>query len=399
MNFQKCSSHARSGIRLQDGLENRALYREEKESDIRESEGIRLNSDSGNRRDIISTKFKLDRLDSEGMHRAWHHLDPICRCGFHYSQASGNFNSQRRNLATTKLPLIQNLRSPSQTPFSFASPGPALTGSTRSAQATQSPSLPYPDPWLSLLLRLSQALTIPAVRRPVPVAPAAQVAPAPQRRQPVVVPPVRPAVRRPVPAAPAAQVAPAPQRRQPVVVPPVRPAVRRPVPAAPAAQVAPAPQRRQPAVVPPVRPAVRRPVPAAPAAQVAPAPQRRQPATTVAPVVPAEVPRVRVPPPTPTRKRGAQTEVPSPSTCRVSVFARLSHPEVVGQTPTLPVVPVPGPDVPSSSTSGLGRRARRNRNRRLRLAASEAERQQMADAIAHQELVERTVAPRQRRPR
>ncbi|XP_020691598.2 gametogenetin-like [Dendrobium catenatum] len=163
-----------------------------------------------------------------------------------------------------------------------------------------------------------------------------------------------------------------------------------------AQKVAPAPQRRQPAaVVPPVRVAVRRPAPAAPVAQAARAPQRPQPAAVVTPVVPAEVPRVRVPPPASTRKRGAQTKVPSPSSGRISIFAWLSHPETVGQTPALPVVPVlpatqaVGSDVPSTSTSGLGRRAQRNRNRRLRLAASEAERQRMADDVVHDEIVQR----------
>ncbi|XP_020688625.1 classical arabinogalactan protein 9-like [Dendrobium catenatum] len=114
------------------------------------------------------------------------------------------------------------------------------------------------------------------------------------------------------------------------------------------ATVAPAPQCWQPATVPPVLPAIRHPVPTATVARVAPAPQCRQPVVVVNPAVPTEVPRVRVPPPTSTRKRGAQTEAPSPSSSR---------------TPALPIVPIPlatqvvGSDVPSSSTSGLGRRA------------------------------------------
>ncbi|KAL0915708.1 hypothetical protein M5K25_013159 [Dendrobium thyrsiflorum] len=126
-------------------------------------------------------------------------------------------------------------------------------------------------------------------------------------------------------------------------------------------------------------------------------------------VVPAEVTRARVsPPPSSSRKRSAQAELPSLSARRVSAFARLSHPEIVRQTPTppVPVVPVPavvpqavGPDLPSSSTSGLGRRARRNRNRRLRLAESEAQQQQMAVSLAHQEPVQQRVAPPQREPR
>ncbi|XP_028548105.1 uncharacterized protein LOC114578787 [Dendrobium catenatum] len=162
-----------------------------------------------------------------------------------------------------------------------------------------------------------------AAMRPFGRPAARRTARAPARPVHVLAQPVRAVARRPVP------------RPHPV---PVRPAVRRPVPAAPAAQVAPAPQRRQPAaVVPPVRAAVRRPAPTAPVAQAAPAPQRRQPAA----VVPAEVPRVRVPPLASTRKRGAQTEVPSPSSGRDSVFARLSHPETAGQTPALPIVPVP----------------------------------------------------------
>ncbi|PKU63506.1 hypothetical protein MA16_Dca022424 [Dendrobium catenatum] len=205
---------------------------------------------------------------------------------------------------------------------------------------------------------------------------ARRTARAPARPVPVLAQPVRTVARRPLP--------------RPHPVPVVRPAVRRPVPVAPATQVGPTPQRWQPVVfVPPVRVAVRRPAPAASVAQVAPAPQHRQPVAVVTPAVPAEVPRVRVSPPTSTRKRGAQTEVPSPSSGRISVFARLSHTETTGQTLTLPVVPVPlatqavGSDVPSTSTSGLGRRARRNRNRRLRLAASEVERQQMVEAIAH----------------
>ncbi|XP_028548875.1 uncharacterized protein KIAA0754-like [Dendrobium catenatum] len=229
-----------------------------------------------------------------------------------------------------------------------------------------------------------------APARPVPILaqPVRAVA-----RRPVPRPhhvPVRAAVRRHTPAAPAAQVAQAPQCRQPAaVVPPLRAAVRRHALAAPTAQVAPTPQHRHPTVVvPPVRAAVRRPAPAASIAQAALAPQRRQPAAVVTPVILADVPRIWVFPPASTRKRGAQTEVPSPSSGRVSIFARLSHSETAGQTPALPVVPVPtaiqevGSDVPSISTSSIERRARRNKNRRLHLATSE-----------------RTVAPRQRRPR
>ncbi|KAL0903996.1 hypothetical protein M5K25_026064 [Dendrobium thyrsiflorum] len=156
------------------------------------------------------------------------------------------------------------------------------------------------------------------------------------------------------------------------------------------------PAARRTARAPPTRPVARRPVPPVPVAPAVPAPQRRQPVVPSV-VVPAEVTRARVsPPPSSSRKRSAQAKIPSPSTRRVSAFARLSHPEIVRQTPTppVPVVPVPavvpqavGPDLPSSSTSGLGRRARRNRNRRLRLAASEAEQQQMAVSLAHQEPV------------
>ncbi|KAL0907453.1 hypothetical protein M5K25_021865 [Dendrobium thyrsiflorum] len=158
----------------------------------------------------------------------------------------------------------------------------------------------------------------------------------------------------------------------------------------------------------PTRPVARRPVPPVPVAPAVPAPQRRQPVVPSV-VLPAEVTRARVsPPPSSSRKRSAQAELPSPSTRRVSAFARLSHPEIVRQTPTppVPVAPVPavvpqavGPDLPSSSTSGLGRRARRNRNRRLRLAASEAEQQQMAVSLAHQEPGQQRVAPPQREPR
>ncbi|XP_028547458.1 uncharacterized protein LOC114578438 [Dendrobium catenatum] len=173
-----------------------------------------------------------------------------------------------------------------------------------------------------------------AVMRPFGRPAARRTARAPARPVHVLAQPVRAVARRPVP------------RPHPVSV--VRPAIRRPVPNAPAAQVAPAPQRRQPAaVVPPVRGGrdghgrlrPHRGLALCLVAQLAPAPQRRQP-VVVTPVVP------------------------------------LSHPETIGQTPSLPVVPVPpatqavGSDVLSTSTSGLGRRARRNRNRRLRLAAS-----------------------------
>ncbi|XP_028554644.1 gibberellin-regulated protein 14-like [Dendrobium catenatum] len=177
---------------------------------------------------------------------------------------------------------------------------------------------------------------------PAEAAPVRPVAKQPVPR-PLTIPPVHPAVRRPVPTTLIAQVSLAPQRRQPAaVVPPVRPVVRRPVPVAPIVQVTLAPQCWQPAAVfPPICPAVRQPVPAACVAQVALAPQCRQPIIVVTPVVPVEVPRVHVPPPTSTRKRGSQTEVPSPSSGRIFVFVRLSHPETAGQTPTLLVVPVP----------------------------------------------------------
>ncbi|KAL0904972.1 hypothetical protein M5K25_027139 [Dendrobium thyrsiflorum] len=172
---------------------------------------------------------------------------------------------------------------------------------------------------------------------------------------------------------------------------PVRPVVRRPVP--------------RPLPVQPVRPVARRPAPIVPVVRPAPAPQRRQPVVPLA-VVPVEATRARVsPPPSSSRKRGAQAELPSPSSRRVSVFARLSHSETARQTPVTSVVaPVPpvqsvGLDVASSSTSGLGRRARRNRNRRLRLAASEAAVQEMVVSVAQQEPVQRRVVPSQREPR
>ncbi|KAL0909259.1 hypothetical protein M5K25_020108 [Dendrobium thyrsiflorum] len=172
---------------------------------------------------------------------------------------------------------------------------------------------------------------------------------------------------------------------------PVRPVARQPVP--------------RPLPVQPVRPVVRRPAPIVPVVRPAPAPQRRQPVVPLA-VVPVEATRARVsPPPSSSRKRGAQAELPSPSSHRVSVFARLSHPETARQTPVTSVVaPVPpvqsvGLDVASSSTSGLGRRARRNRNRRLRLAASEAAVQEMVVSVAQQEPIQRRVVPSQREPR
>ncbi|KAL0903806.1 hypothetical protein M5K25_025859 [Dendrobium thyrsiflorum] len=171
---------------------------------------------------------------------------------------------------------------------------------------------------------------------------------------------------------------------------PVRPVARQPVP--------------RPLPVQPVCPVARRPAPIVPVVRPAPAPQRRQPVVPLA-VVPVEATRARVsPPPSSSRKRGAQAELPSPSR-RVSVFARLSHSETARQTPVTPVVaPVPpvqsvGLDVASSSTSGLGRRARRNRNRRLRLAASEAAVQEMIVSVAQQEPVQRRVVPSQREPR
>ncbi|XP_020703594.1 uncharacterized protein LOC110114898 [Dendrobium catenatum] len=135
--------------------------------------------------------------------------------------------------------------------------------------------------------------------RPFGLPAARRTARASARPVPVLVQPVRAVARRPVP--------------RPHSVP-VCPAARRLVTTAPAAQVAPAPQRRQPAtVIPPIRIAVRRPALAALVAHAAPAPQHRQPATVVTPAVPTEVPRVWVSPPASTRKRGAHTEVPSPS--------------------------------------------------------------------------------------
>ncbi|KAL0903576.1 hypothetical protein M5K25_027965 [Dendrobium thyrsiflorum] len=172
---------------------------------------------------------------------------------------------------------------------------------------------------------------------------------------------------------------------------PVRPVARQPVP--------------RPLPVQPVRPVVRRPAPTVPVVRPAPAPQRRQPVVPLA-VVPVEATRARVsPPPSSSRKRGAQAELPSPSSHRVSVFARLSHSETARQTPVTSVVALVPPvqsvglDVASSSTSGLGRRARRNRNRRLRLAASEAAVQEMVISVAQQEPVQRQVVPSQREPR
>ncbi|KAL0924214.1 hypothetical protein M5K25_005028 [Dendrobium thyrsiflorum] len=173
---------------------------------------------------------------------------------------------------------------------------------------------------------------------------------------------------------------------------PVRPVARRPAP--------------RPLPVQPVRPVARRPAPIVPVVRPAPAPQRRQPVVPLA-VIPVEATRARVsPPPSSSRKRGAQAELPSPSSHRVSIFARLSHSETVRQTPVTPVVaPIPrvvqsvGPDVTSSSTSGLGRRARRNRNRRLCLAASEAAVQEMVVFVAQQEPAQRRVVPSQREPR
>ncbi|KAL0915325.1 hypothetical protein M5K25_015737 [Dendrobium thyrsiflorum] len=205
----------------------------------------------------------------------------------------------------------------------------------------------------------------------------------PQRRGRAAMRPFgRPVARQPARAA---------ARPAPVVrAQPVRPVARQPVP--------------RPLPVQPVRPVARRPAPIVPVVRPAPAPQRRQPVVPLA-VVPVEATRARVsPPPSSLRKRGAQAELPSPSR-RVSVFARLSHPETARQTPVTPVVaPVPpvqsvGLDVASSSTSGLGRRARRNRNRRLRLAASEAAVQEMIVSVAQQEPVQRRVVPSQREPR
>ncbi|KAL0921607.1 hypothetical protein M5K25_008696 [Dendrobium thyrsiflorum] len=206
----------------------------------------------------------------------------------------------------------------------------------------------------------------------------------PQRRGRAAMRPFgRPVARQPARAA---------ARPAPVVcAQPVRPVARQPVP--------------RPLPVQPVRPVARRPAPIVPVVRPAPAPQRRQPVVPLA-VVPVEATRARVsPPPSSSRKRGAQAELPSPSSRRVSVFARLSHPETARQTPVTSVVaPVPpvqsvGLDVASSSTSGLGRRARRNRNRRLRLAASEAAVQEMVVSVAQQEPVQRRVVPSQREPR
>ncbi|KAL0908377.1 hypothetical protein M5K25_022868 [Dendrobium thyrsiflorum] len=214
---------------------------------------------------------------------------------------------------------------------------------------------------------------------------AAALSPPQRRARAAMRPFVRPAARR---------TARAPVRPTPVRVQQAHPVARQAVPRPPPVQ--------------PTRPVARRPVPPVPVAPAVPAPQRRQPVVPSV-VVPAEVTRTRVsPPPSSSRKRSAQAELPSLSTRRVSAFARLSHPEIVRQTPTppVPVTPVPavvpqavGPDLPSSSTSGLGRRARRNRNRRLRLAASEAEQQQMAVSLAHQEPGQQRVAPPQREPR
>ncbi|KAL0905034.1 hypothetical protein M5K25_027206 [Dendrobium thyrsiflorum] len=205
----------------------------------------------------------------------------------------------------------------------------------------------------------------------------------PQRRGRAAMRPFgRPVARQPARAA---------ARPAPVVrAQPVRPVARQPVP--------------RPLPVQPVRSVARRPAPIVPVVRPAPAPQRRQPVVPLA-VIPVEATRARVsPPPSSSRKRGAQAELPSPSSHRVSVFARLSHSETARQTPVTSVVaPVPpvqsvGLDVASSSTSGLGRRARRNRNRRLRLAASEAAVQEMVVSVAQQEPVQRRVVPSQREP-
>ncbi|KAL0913076.1 hypothetical protein M5K25_016509 [Dendrobium thyrsiflorum] len=205
----------------------------------------------------------------------------------------------------------------------------------------------------------------------------------PQRRGRAAMRPFgRPVARQPARAA---------ARPLPVRAQPVRPVARQPVP--------------RPLPVQPVRPVARRPAPMVPVVRPAPAPERRQPVVPLA-FVPVEATRARVsPPPSSSRKRGAQAELPSPSSRRVSVFARLSHPETARQTPVTSVVaPVPpvqsvGLDVASSSTSGLGRRARRNRNRRLRLAASEAAVQEMVVSVAQQEPIQRRVVPSQREPR
>ncbi|XP_020705569.1 uncharacterized protein LOC110116365 [Dendrobium catenatum] len=190
--------------------------------------------------------------------------------------------------------------------------------------------------------------TARAPARPVPV-PAQPVRPVARRPvlRPLPIPPVHPTVRRPVHTAHVAQVAQAPQRRQPaVVILPVRLTVRHQVPTAPVVRVAPTPQHRQPAVaVPPVH------------STVALAPQRRQPVAVVTPFVPEE---------------GCPDRGAFALFWPGFYFARLSHYEAAGQTPALSVVPVPpatqavDSDVPSTSTSGLGRRARRNRNKRQR---------------------------------
>ncbi|KAL0907437.1 hypothetical protein M5K25_021849 [Dendrobium thyrsiflorum] len=192
---------------------------------------------------------------------------------------------------------------------------------------------------------------------------------------------------------------------RPVARQPARAVVRPlPVRAQPVCPVARQPAPR-PLPVQPVHPVVRRPSPIVPVVRPAPAPQRRQPVVPLA-VVPVEATRARVsPPPSSSRKRGSQAELPSPSSRLVSIFARLSHPETARQTPVTPVVaPVPpvvqsvGPDVASSSTSGLGRRARRNRNRRLRLATSEEAVQEMVVSVAQQEPAQWQVVPSQREP-
>ncbi|KAH0470804.1 hypothetical protein IEQ34_000527 [Dendrobium chrysotoxum] len=82
--------------------------------------------------------------------------------------------------------------------------------------------------------------------------------------------------------------------------------------------------------------AIRRLVPTVPVIQIAPIPQSWQVVVTSF-VALVEVTRVQVPPPSSFRKRGAQTEAPSPSSNRVFIFSRLYHPETTKQTPVLPV--------------------------------------------------------------
>ncbi|KAL0920069.1 hypothetical protein M5K25_009177 [Dendrobium thyrsiflorum] len=167
----------------------------------------------------------------------------------------------------------------------------------------------------------------------------------PQRRARAAMRPFgRPAARR---------TARAPVRPTPVRVQQAHPVARQAVPRPPPVQ--------------PTRPVARRPVPPVSVAPAAPAPQRRQPVVPSV-VVPAEVTRARVsPPPSSSRKRSAQAELPSPSTRRVSAFARLSHPEIVRQTPTPPVPVIPVPAVVPQAEPGQQRVAPPQREPRLPL--------------------------------